>query len=115
MPSFNQTLGVTIKTNEELLITGSKFAVLETLKEQIERKDIHLAFGISLDEVENAFRKNQFDVVIMGAGLELADRLEIINYIFTTSKSTTVHMKDWGPGPGGMIPFVNGILNGLTD
>ncbi|NOQ71019.1 MAG: hypothetical protein GQ574_03395 [Crocinitomix sp.] len=97
------------------LLLGRKVTVLATLKEQIERKDINLTFGTSLEEVENAFKKNQFEVVIMGAGLELVDRLEIINYIFTTSKSTTVHMKDWDSGPGGMIPFVNGILNGLTD
>jgi hypothetical protein len=97
------------------LLLGRKVTVLETLKEQIERKDINLTFGTSLVEVENAFKKNQFEVVIMGAGLELSDRLEIINYIFTFSKSTTVHMKDWDSGPAGMIPFVNGILNGLSD
>jgi hypothetical protein len=97
------------------LLLGRKVTVLKTLKEQIDRKDINLAFGTSLDEVKNLFKENQFEVVIMGAGLELSDRLEIINYIFTTSKSTTVHMKDWDSGPTGMIPFVNGVLNGLTD
>lgn len=41
-------------------------------------------------------------------------RLEIVKYIFTVSTSTTVHMKDRNSGPQGMLPFVNGVLEGLV-
>ena len=52
--------------------------------------------------------------VIMGAGIALDDRLAIVKHAFETSTSTTVHMKDWDSGPGGMLPFVNGLLTGLA-
>jgi hypothetical protein len=51
----------------------------------------------------------------MGAGIDLNVRLDIIRYIFETSQSTTVHMKDWESGPKGMLPFVNSILNELKE
>ena len=37
-----------------------------------------------------------------------------LRHIFETSNATTVHRKDWDSGPAGMLPFVNGILAGLT-
>ncbi len=50
----------------------------------------------------------------MGAGLDLEIRIQIVTHIFTVSNSTTVHMKDRDSGQPGMLPFVNGILNGLA-
>ena len=46
----------------------------------------------------------------MGAGIPIEERLEIVRFIFETSKGTTVHMKDWNSRPTGMLPFVNGVL-----
>ena len=71
---------------------------------------MNLIGGTSLADVKQAFQAQDIDVVIMGAGLDLEDRLEIIRFIFESSKSTTVHVKDWDSGPKGMIPFVNAIL-----
>ena len=56
--------------------------------------------------------KNKIDIVIMGAGIELEKRLEIVRYVFNTSNITSVHMKDRGSGPEGFIPFINKVLNG---
>ena len=35
------------------------------------------------------------DHMIMGAGIDLDDRVAIVRHIFANSTSTTFHMKDW--------------------
>jgi hypothetical protein len=70
--------------------------------------------GTSLVDVEEAFARHAVDHVIMGAGIDLEARLQIIKHIFSVSTHTTVHMKDRDSGPQGMLPFVNGVLTGLA-
>jgi hypothetical protein len=60
------------------------------------------------------FRKEKIDIVIIGAGLNIDVRCEIIKLIFSLSDTTTVHMKDYASGPQGMLPFVNSVLNGVA-
>ena len=97
------------------LLLGRKGIIVDDVKDGIDATGINLFGGTSLQDVKNILDQHEIDIVIMGAGLDINDRLEIIKYIFESSKSTTVHMKDWNSGPAGMLPFVNGILNGLTD
>tara|TARA_B110000046_G_C12983945_1_gene394709 strand:- start:1567 stop:1779 length:213 start_codon:yes stop_codon:yes gene_type:complete len=66
--------------------------------------------SLSLQEVKDLFSKSNIHIVIMGAGIPIEERLEIVRFIFETSKGTTVHMKDWNSRPTGMLPFVNGVL-----
>jgi hypothetical protein len=94
------------------LLLGRKGMIVEDVKESIDATDINLFGGTSLQDVQNIFEQHNIDIVIMGAGLDINDRLDIIKYIFDRSKSTTVHMKDWDSGPAGMLPFVNGVING---
>ena len=96
------------------LLLGRKGIIVDDVKESIDATGINLFGGTNLQDVKDTFDQNKIDVVIMGAGLDIADRLEIIRHIFETSKSSTVHMKDWDSGPSGMLPFVNGVLNGLS-
>lgn len=88
--------------------------IVDDVKNAIDAQDVNLYGGTSLDDVKQVFSDQSVDVVIMGAGIDLDARLEIIKFIFEKSKSTTVHMKDWESGPAGMLPFVNGILNGAS-
>jgi hypothetical protein len=97
------------------LLLGRKGMVVDDVKKSIDATDIILFGGTSLKDVKDTFDLHKIDIVIMGAGLDINDRLDIINYIFESSKSTTVHMKDWDSGPAGMLPFVNGVVNGLLD
>ena len=87
----------------------------EACREYLETENVKLSFGINLTEVKTAFENTQLDHVIMGAGLDIEDRLKIIRFIFSNSKSTTVHMKDWNSKRDGMLPFVKGILEGLSN
>jgi hypothetical protein len=65
--------------------------------------------------LQQVFEKNgnAIDIVIMGAGIELDKRLDVVRYVFSTSNTTSVHMKDWETGPEGFVPFVNQVLSGL--
>ena len=83
--------------------------------DKIAVKNIELFAAPSLPVVKQVFanNKNAIDIVIMGAGIELESRLEIVQYIFNTSNTTTVHMKDWATGPEGFLPFINHVLIGL--
>ena len=99
--------------SKNVLILGRTEIVLDDLENNLDVKDVNLLSGTTIDDVKIALDENAIDIVIMGAGLDIDVRLQIIEHIFTVSKSTTVHMKDWSSGPQGMLPFVNGILTGL--
>ncbi len=100
---------------KNILLLGRKGMIVDDVKQSIDAKDVNLFGGTSLEDVKGVFSENQVDAVIMGAGIDLEARLDIIRYIFEHSKSTTVHMKDWDSGPAGMLPFVNGVINGIAD
>lgn len=95
------------------LLLGRLAINIPSIETGINNKNIVLFSGTNLEEVKNAFTKTDIDIVIMGAGIAIEDRLAIIKYIFEKSKKTTVHMKDWDSGPQGMLPFVNNVLDGL--
>ena len=101
------------KKLKNVLLLGRKGIVLDDIQKAVAVQDVALFSGTSLDDVRNVFGAHSIDMVIMGAGLDLEVRLEIVKYIFTVSTSTTVHMKDRDSGPQGMLPFVNGVLTGL--
>ncbi len=69
--------------------------------------------GTSLNDVRDALPQGPVDIIIMGAGIDLDTRLQIVKHAFTASNSTTAHMKDFDSGPAGMLPFVDGVLKGL--
>lgn len=96
-----------------VLLLGRTGMVLENVEESLGVRNSTLFSGTSLVDVRRVFDEHEIDTVIMGAGIDLPTRLEIVEYIFTTSDSTTVHMKDRASGPVGMFPFVDGILSGL--
>lgn len=96
-----------------VLLLGRTAFVLGQVQQQIQAQHVTLFAGTRLEDVREAFDTAAIDVVIMGAGLDIDTRCEIAKLIFSLSDSTTVHMKDWASGPGGMIPFVNDVLSGL--
>ena len=83
--------------------------------EQLSIRDASYFAAPGLTEVRDIFEQNnnEIDIVIMGAGIELEKRLEIVRYVFNTSDTTSVHMKDYASGPEGFLPFINGVLGGL--
>ena len=96
------------------LLLGRKATIVDNVKNGIDSTTINLFGGTNLQEVKTIFSQHTIDIVIMGAGIDLQNRLEIIKYVFETSNSTSVHMKDWDSGPAGMLPFVNAALSSVS-
>jgi len=98
---------------KKVLLVGRQLVNVPPLDQLI--KNIEYFAAANLADAQKVFEENNnaIDIVIMGAGIELEKRLEIVRYIFNTSKVTSVHMKDWITGPEGFVPFINHVLNGL--
>tara|TARA_B110000977_G_C11068473_1_gene488690 strand:+ start:2293 stop:2601 length:309 start_codon:yes stop_codon:yes gene_type:complete len=98
---------------KSILLLGRLGVNVENVGKNLSVRDVELLAGTNLKEVKTAFDESTIDIVIMGAGINLDDRIAIIRYVFEASSSTTVHMKDRQSGPAGMLPFVDNILKGL--
>lgn len=99
---------------KKILLVGKQLTNIPSGDELI-IKDAEYFAAPDLSHVQQVFAKNNnaIDVVIMGAGVELEKRLEVVRYIFNVSNITSVHMKDWATGPEGFVPFINAVLKGL--
>jgi hypothetical protein len=98
---------------KSILLLGRLGLNVENVRKNLSVRDVELPAGTNLKEVKTAFDESTIDIVIMGAGIDLDDRIAIVRYVFETSSSTTVHMKDRQSGPAGMLPFVDNVLKGL--
>jgi hypothetical protein len=95
-----------------VLLLGLKGVIVDDVKDQVQAADIQLFGGTGIDDVRTTFQRTSIDSVIMGGGIDLETRLEIVREIFQLSNTTSVHMKDVASGPKGFLPFVRSILNG---
>ena len=100
---------------KNVLLLGRRGVVVDDVQRQLNAADVQLLGGTGIDDVRSAFARAEIDHVIIGAGLELDTRLEIVREIFESSDRTTVHMKDRVTGPEGFLPFVRSVLHGLSD
>ena len=97
---------------KKILLVGKQ---LTEVPSGLSMKDVQYFAAPDLKTAQKVFEENNnaIDIVIMGAGIELGKRLEVARYVFNTSNTTTVHMKDWETGPQGFVPFINSVLSGL--
>lgn len=98
---------------KNVLLIGRRDKVLEALCHQLKTNEVNLFSATTLEVVLQVLGENKIDVVIMGSGLEIDLRCEIVRYITINHPSTTIHMKDWTSGPDGIMPFVTSVLKGL--
>jgi hypothetical protein len=94
-----------------VLLLGLKDVIVDDVKDLVQAADIQLFGGTGIDDVRTTFQRTSIDSVIMGGGIDLETRLEIVREIFQLSNPTSVHMKDVASGPKGFLPFVRSILN----
>lgn len=99
--------------DRHILLLGRKMFVIDEMLEKLQTDDLILHTGTSLGEVVQIMATENIHAVIMGAGLPLELRKQIVEHVFNVSKSTTLHMKDWDSGSQGMLPFVEGVLKGM--
>jgi hypothetical protein len=100
---------------KKVLLLGRRGAVIDDVQHQLEQADIELFGGTGIEDVRSAFAQADIDHVILGAGIELETRLQIVREIFQLSDTATVHMKDRATGPQGFLPFIRAVLRGLKD
>ena len=100
--------------SKKFLILGRLDSVVADAK-QFARPDLEVFRGTSVEDMRSTFARTNIDHVIMGAGIDLEIRLQIIREIFQLSETTTVHMKDRASGPQGFMPFIHAVLRGLVD
>ena len=99
-------------TNRVLLLGRTPFDP-NAIEAEITSSGVEFAYGTSLADVEATLSDRPVDLVIMGAGIPLQDRLAIVDYICKTSDSTSIHMKDRASGRDGMMRFIKQVLAGL--
>ena len=100
---------------KNVLLLGLTGVVVEDAQRQLSMADVQLLVGTGMDDLRVTFAQVDIDHVIMGAGLELETRLDIVREIFRSSDRTTVHMKDHASGKEAFLPFVRSVLRGLGD
>jgi hypothetical protein len=98
-----------------VLVLGRRGIVVADVKNELQMPDVQAFGGTGIEDVRAVFAQTTIDHVIMGAGIDLEARLEIVREIFHLSETTAVHMKDAASGPRGMLPFVRSILTGRED
>ena len=98
---------------KNVLLLGRTSTVIDDAKQQLTMPGIQLIGGTGIDDVRAAFAQLRIDHVIMGAGIDLEDRMRIVREIFQLSNTATVHMKNREPGPEGFLPFAGSVLRGL--
>jgi hypothetical protein len=73
-----------------VLLLGLKGVVVDDVKDQVHVADIQLFGGTGIDDVRTTFERTSIDSVIMGGGIDLETRLEIVREIFQLSNTTSV-------------------------
>lgn len=102
---------------KRVLLLGRTESVVDGARRELEElgfPGIELLGGVGIDGLRSAFAHTRIDHVIMGSGLDLDIRLEIVREIFRSSETTTVHMKDLASGPQGFLPFARSVLTGIS-
>lgn len=96
-----------------VLLVGRTPAVIDDVMAHAQAPGIHLLNGgNSINTVREAFAVHAIGHVIVGGGIDLDQRIEIVREIFHLSNSTTVHMNS-PSGPESFLPFVQSVLDGF--
>lgn len=96
----------------KILLIGRTMAVLDDIEQRFQSPDLEFVKTNTLKEVREALSSDGFDHALIGGGLDLETRLEIVREIFTHGNQTKVHMNT-SSGPQSYLPFVTSVLRGI--
>lgn len=80
-----------------------------TLLNEVDLGDVKLLFADSLNEVKEIFEAEPIDIVFSGGAAGF--HVEIMEYIWSVSPTTSIHIKGQGIDP---YLFVGGILQAFS-
>src|SRR5947209_4728613 len=78
--------------NKKILLLGVLDSILLDVQQQVARPNFEYFRGTSVEDIRSVFAQTTIDHVIMGGGILLETRLEMVRFIFEWSKTTSVHM-----------------------
>lgn len=93
-----------------VLIVGRLLDVVDDTLSRVRAEHVTLHGATSLDEARATLALKPIDVMVVGAGIELSERLAIARAAFEQSDRITVHLKDKASGPAGFAPFVEKVI-----
>ena len=89
-----------------VLIVGRLLDIVDDTRSRVRAERVALHGATSLDEARMALALKPIDMMVVGAGIELSERLAIARAAFEQSDTITVHLKDKASGQAGFAPFV---------
>lgn len=93
-----------------VLIVGRLLDIVDDTRSRVRCEGVTLHGATTLDEVRQTLALKAIDVMVVGAGIELAERLAIARAALEVSETITVHLKDKASGPTGFAPFVERVI-----
>jgi hypothetical protein len=100
---------------KNVLLLGVRSDLVREFGQEASMSGFRMFSGSGLDEVKSVMAETQINHVIIGGGIDLKTRLEIIQHIYHSSDRTTVHLKDQISGPEAFVTFARSVLSGLKD
>jgi hypothetical protein len=89
-----------------VLIVGRLLDIVDDTRSRVRAERVTLHGATSLDEVRTTLALKPIDMMVVGAGIELSERLAIARAAFEQSETITVHLKDKASGQAGLAAFV---------
>ncbi len=102
MPASGTTLNV--------LIVGRLLDTGDDTRSRVRAEGVVVHGATTLDEVRATLALKPIDVMVVGAGIELSERLAIARAAFELSETISVHLKDKASGQAGFAPFVERVI-----
>jgi DNA-binding response OmpR family regulator len=99
---------------QNILLIARRQDVIDEILRELHVPGFQLQGGTNIKDVRSAFDNGTIDHVILGGGIELEDRLDIVREIFHLSNATKVHMNSRS-GPQSYLPFIESVLYGLKE
>lgn len=94
-----------------VLLVGLRGVVVDEAQTQLNLPDLDVVGCTSVVEVRAALDAGPVDTVIIGGGLDLPVRLEMVREVLSRSDTATVHLKDHASGSAGFLPFAKSVLS----
>jgi hypothetical protein len=93
-----------------VLIVGRLLDSVDETRSRVHCDRVVLYGATTLDEVRKTLALNPIDLMVIGAAIELSERLAIARAAFEMSETITVHLKDKASGPPGFAPFIERVI-----
>lgn len=93
-----------------VLIVGRLLDTVDETRSRVRCEGVVLHGATNLDEVRQTLSLKRIDMMVVGAAIDIAERLAIARAAFEISEHITVHLKDKASGPSGFVPFVEQVI-----